>query len=118
MDEALRELELTTPQYSVLAQAELSPGISNAVLARSAFITPQTMHAIVSNLEKRGLLERKRGHGRNLCTQLTAQGHSTVAKAHDIIRAIELRMVSTVNESDKLLLEKLLLECFNNLNKN
>jgi DNA-binding MarR family transcriptional regulator len=38
MDKALRSLELTTPQYAVLAQLELKPGISNAALARSAFI--------------------------------------------------------------------------------
>jgi DNA-binding MarR family transcriptional regulator len=59
MDEALRTIDLTTPQYAVLAQLELKPGASNAALARSAFITAQTMHGIVSNLEKRVLVERK-----------------------------------------------------------
>lgn len=117
MDEALRTLDLTTPQYAVLAQLELKPGASNAALARSAFITAQTMHGIVSNLEKRGLLERKSdtSHGRILCTELTHQGHKVVAQAHDMIRAVEARMLSTVSSENKLLLEKLLLECFNNL---
>ena len=40
---------MTTPQYAVLAQAELRPSISNAALAKLAFITTQTMRAIVSN---------------------------------------------------------------------
>jgi DNA-binding MarR family transcriptional regulator len=117
MDEALRILDLTTPQYAVLAQLELRPGISNAALARSAFITAQTMHGIVSNLEKRGLVQRKSdaSHGRILCTELTDQGHKVVAQAHDMIRAVESRMLSTVSEEHKALLEKLLLECFNNL---
>lgn len=117
MDEALRTLDLTTPQYAVLAQLELKPGASNAALARSAFITAQTMHGIVSNLEKRGLVERKSdiSHGRILCTELTDQGHKVVAQAHDMIRTVESRMLATVSEEHKVLLEKLLLECFNNL---
>ena len=117
MDEALRSIDLTTPQYAVLAQLELKPGASNAALARSAFITAQTMHGIVSNLEKRGLIQRKSdtSHGRILCTELTDQGHKIVARAHDMIRAVEARMLATVSEEDKALLEKLLLECFNNL---
>lgn len=118
MDEALRALDLTTPQYAVLAQLELKPGISNAALARSSFITAQTMHGIVSNLEKRELVQRKNDafHGRILCTELTDQGRKVVTQAHDMIRSVELRMLETVSEDHKVLLEKLLLECFNNLN--
>ena len=69
----------------VLAQLELKPGASNAALARSAFITAQTMHGIVANLEKRSLIQRKSdvSHGRILCTELTDQGHKIVTKAHD-----------------------------------
>ena len=117
MDEALRSLDLTTPQYAVLAQLELKPGASNAALARSAFITAQTMHGIVSNLEKRGLVQRKSdaSHGRILCTELTDQGHKVVAQAHDMIRAVESRMLATVSSEHKVFLEKLLLQCFNNL---
>lgn len=117
MDEALRALDLTTPQYAVLAQLELKPGASNAALARSAFITAQTMHGIVSNLEKRGFVQRKNdvSHGRILCTELTDQGYKVVTQAHDMIRDVEARMLSTVSVEHKVLLEKLLLECFNNL---
>lgn len=116
MDEALRTLDLTTPQYAVLAQLELNPGASNAALARPAFITAQTMHGIVSNLEKRGLIQRKSdaSHGRILCTELTDQGHKIVVQAHDMIRAVESRMLSALSGEHKLLFEKLLLECFNN----
>ncbi|ETZ04423.1 MarR family winged helix-turn-helix transcriptional regulator [Holospora undulata] len=89
MDEALRTINLTTPQYAVLAQLELKPGTSNATLERSAFITAKTMHGIVSNLEKRGLIQRKNdvSHGKILCTELTDQDHKVVIQAHDMIRA-------------------------------
>lgn len=117
MDEALRMLDLTTPQYAVLAQLELKPGLSNASLARFSFITAQTMHGIVSNLEKRGLVQRKSDiyHGRILCTELTDQGCKVVQKAHKILTKVEATMTSTMSKENRSLLEKLLVECFNNL---
>ena len=118
MDDALRSLDLTTPQYSVLAQLELQPGISSAALARASFITAQTMHGIVSNLEKANLVKRKHDpqHGRILCAELTGRGAKVVQQAHKIIDKVEASMISTMTEDDKALLEKLLAECFNNLN--
>lgn len=118
MDEVLTSLDLTTPQYAVLAQLELRPGISNAALARSSFITAQTMHGIVSNLEKRNLVKRKADpeHGRILRTELTQQGSKVVKQAHELIYTIESRMTATISTDHQVLLEKLLRECFNNLN--
>lgn len=117
MDEALRSISLTTPQYAVLAQLELKPGISNAMLARSSFITAQTMHGIISNLEKIEFVQRKNDpqHGRILCAELTQQGMKVVQQAHILIKNVEDRMLSTLNDHHKKLLETLLLECFNNL---
>lgn len=119
MDEALRSLNLTTPQYAVLAQLELKPGISNAALARASFITAQTMHGIVSNLENRHLVKRKNDphHGRILCTELSEQGQAVVQKAHLIIQKVEAMMTKTMTDQDIFLMEKYLTECFNNLNQ-
>lgn len=118
MDKEFRMLDLTTPQYSVLAQLELHPGISNAALARSAFITAQTMHVIVLNLEKRGLIEREKDpeHGRILRAKLTEQGRKIVAAAHDLIQRCEDKMVASMTPENKRLFELMLLECFKNLN--
>tara|TARA_A100000171_G_C2131711_1_gene147202 strand:- start:762 stop:1220 length:459 start_codon:yes stop_codon:yes gene_type:complete len=118
MDDALRPLSLTTPQYAVLSQLEMKPGISNADLARASFITPQTMHGIVSNLEKNSLVKRKQDsqHGRILCTELTKQGIKAVKLAHKLIREVENNMTRTLSEEHTMLLEKLLLECIDNLN--
>ncbi len=118
MDEALRNLDLTTPQYAVLAQLELRPGISNAALARYAYITAQTMHGIITNLEKRNLLKRKNDplNGRILRSELTKQGTNILKQAHDIVCNVESEMTVTMSEDKKVLLSKLLLECFNNLN--
>lgn len=118
MDTALRDLDLTTPQYAVLAQLELSPGVSGATLARLAFITAQTMQNIIFNLEKRKLITRKKDptHGRILRTELTKQGSKVVAQAHKVVQKVELHMLATISEDHKILFEKILLQCFNNLN--
>lgn len=118
MDEALRALNLTTPQYAVLAQLQLRPGISNAALARAAFITAQSMHGIVSNLEKRELVQRSKNpqHGRILCTELTTEGHKVIQQCHQLIRDVEDHMTVTLTKEKKDALKTILNECFNNLN--
>ena len=119
MDDALRSLELTTPQYAVLSQLEFNPGISNAALARASFVTAQTMHGIVSNLEKNNLLKRKADpqHGRILCAVLTKQGEKAVKRAHTLIREVEESMMCSLSKKNKTLFEKILIECVNNLDE-
>jgi DNA-binding MarR family transcriptional regulator len=91
MDRALRPLGLTSPQYAVLSAIELDPGISSAALARAAFVTAQTMQAIVANLERGGLLKRSvdPSHGRILRGELTKKGTKTLREAHACARKIE-----------------------------
>ena len=100
MDQALRPIELTTPQYAVLCAIEAEPGLSNARLARAAFVTAQTMQAILTNLERNGLLERRPDpdHGRVLRTELTRHGHDVLAQAHLAVRVVEDRMVASFGE--------------------
>lgn len=119
MDNHLRTIDLTTPQYAVLSQLEQHPGISNADLARAAFITPQTMYTIICNLENRNLIKRipAKNHGRILQTQLTKQGLEMVLQAHQLITQAELTMFKAITKSEQKLFEQLLSRCFENLNK-
>ncbi len=84
MDRQLKEIGLNAPQYSVLANIEAEPGASNARLARRAFVTPQTMQAMLVKLEQSGLIARHPDaeHGRIQRTELTAKGRASLAKAH------------------------------------
>ena len=84
MDRQLQEVGLNAPQYNVLASLEAEPGASNATLARRAFVTPQTMQAMLVKLEKSGLIERRPDaeHGRIQRTELTKKGRSSLAQAH------------------------------------
>ena len=117
VDTQLRAMEITLPQYVVLSSVAMSPGISNADLAKAAFVTPQTMQGILSTLEKRNLLARSQDpeHGRRLMTQLTADGQVTVKAAEIEIIKIEKMMVSSISAHDIEQTTQTLLKCIENL---
>lgn len=98
MDEKLRPLGVTVPQYAVLNALETEPGASNAQLARQAFVTPQSMQGIISNLEKLGLIARSPDpeHGRIQKTKLTQRGQKTVRQAHAIATQIEAMLIDAI----------------------
>ena len=113
MDQALQELGLTTPQYAALAALEDTPGVSSAALARRSFVPPQTMHAIVAGLERRGLLTRAPtpGRGRLLAAELSEDGRHVVDRAHAVVRAIEERMAAGLSQAEREQLLTLLGRC-------
>jgi len=67
-------------QYAVLTALEEEPGLSNADLARRAFVTPQTMNQVMRQLEERHWVTRHPhpGHGRILQAALTDSGRQTL----------------------------------------
>ncbi len=96
MDAALRPLELTVPQYACLELLGQRPGLSNADLARGAFVTRQSMNGVLRGLQDRRLLTRPATaqHGRALPTQLTPTGRQQLHAASTAVRAVEQQMLS------------------------
>lgn len=94
LDSGLREIGLTTPQYAVLAFLKVEAGASNAALARRAFVTPQTMQAILVALERAGFIARTphSEHGRIQTTELTARGRGALEAASGIVANAEARL--------------------------
>lgn len=94
LDSGLREIGLTTPQYATLTFLKNEPGASNAVLARRAFVTPQTMQAILVALERAGFISRTAHpeHGRVQKTELTARGRDVLEAASGIVADAEARL--------------------------
>jgi len=117
MDNALREVGLTTPQYAALSAIEETPGLSGNRLARRCFVTPQTMNLILANLESAGLIVRHPHpeYGRILQAYLTPIGESRLGESHHKIVAIEERMVADFTEDQRLQLIKALKTCANAL---
>lgn len=52
MDKALREHDLTVPQYSCLELLDERPGLSNADLARGTFVTRQSANVVLRGLKE------------------------------------------------------------------
>lgn len=117
MDAALRPLGLTTPQYAVLTAVDRQPGISNAALARAAFVTAQSMQGIVANLERDGLIVRTADpdHGRILQSRLTDRGDRVLRRAHTATDGIEAAMTATLTAAETTRLADLLIRCADNL---
>lgn len=117
VDTQLKAIEITLPQYAVLSNVAISPGISNADLAKAAFVTPQTMQGILSTLEKRNLLERSKDpeHGRRLMTQLTAEGQITMEAARIEMLKVEAMMMDSISAHNIEQTTQTLLKCIENL---
>lgn len=98
MDEVLRPLDLTVPQYSCLEVLGQRPGLSNAELARSTFVTRQSMNVVLRNLEGRSLVTRPATapHGRELPTVLTQAGRTQLHAASAAVRGVEKKMCAGV----------------------
>jgi DNA-binding MarR family transcriptional regulator len=98
MDRALREHDLTVPQYACLEHLDQRPGLSNAELARSTFVTRQSMNVVLRGLQEAGLISRPAAtdHGRALPAHLTAEGRSRLDAARSAVYAIERQMVEAV----------------------
>lgn len=117
MDEGLRPLELSAAQYAVMSAVELEPGLSNATLARAAFVTPQAMQGVIVNIERAGLIVRSAdpSHGRILRTELTPRGRRALAKAHEVAARVEALMAAAVGHKEADHMAALLTRCADRL---
>ena len=113
MDKALREVGMTTAQYAALSWLEAASGLSGAELARRSFVTPQTMNAILANLEAAGLVVRRPHpeHGRVLQAYLTEMGEKSVSRAHGLVEVVERRMLDSLSQGDRRRLSEALRGC-------
>lgn len=119
MDEALRSIGLTAPQYFVLAALAAQPGLSGAALARRCYVTPQTMTGIIANLAASGLVARETDpeHGRIIRTLLTPGGSDLLGRAQGLIERVESDMVRDIDPVEREALTDLLLQCADSLAK-
>jgi DNA-binding MarR family transcriptional regulator len=113
MDEVLRPLDLTVPQYACLELLGQRPGLSNSELARRAFVTRQSMNLVLRRLQERGLLTRpdQAPHGRALPTELTQDGQTTLRKASVAVRAAEKQLFSPLSQEQQERLREDLAAC-------
>ena len=113
MDEALRPLGLSAPQYLCLELLSRAPGASTSDLAREAFVTRQTMSTLLRALVDRGLAQRaaQAPSGRALPLQLTPEGRSLLKEASRVTVEIERVMISPLSESQLRAVQEALSAC-------
>jgi DNA-binding MarR family transcriptional regulator len=93
---ALDPLNLTLAHYTVLSLLGIREGLSNAQLARRAYVTPQAMSEIVRYLEGRELVVRTPSptHARIHPTHLTESGRTVLKKCDAAVDRLEQEMMA------------------------
>lgn len=113
MDEALRPLGLSAPQYLCLELLSRAPGASTSDLAREAFVTRQTMSTLLRSLVDRGLAQRaaQASSGRALPVRLTPEGRDLLSEASRVTVEVEWVMISPLSESQLRAVQEALSVC-------
>jgi DNA-binding MarR family transcriptional regulator len=93
MDAALREHDLTVPQYSCLEQLAHRPGLTNADLARGTFVSRQAMHQLLATLKSLELVHGD-GGGRHERFALTDHGTQRLRGASAAVATVEEQMLA------------------------
>lgn len=101
--DVLEPVGLTFTQYVCLQMLARAPGISNAQLARDANVSPQAMHAIVQELQGRGLLTRpaRVAFGRARPAMLTEAGAALLERIDAGVQAVEREALAALPESEQ-----------------
>jgi DNA-binding MarR family transcriptional regulator len=95
LDEELRLLGVSTPEYMTLSLLRERDGLSGAQLARWAMVTPQAMNLVISALERRKLIRRRPDpkHRRVLLASVTAKGLELLERCDRSVDRIEADML-------------------------
>jgi DNA-binding MarR family transcriptional regulator len=99
LDEELRLIGVSTPEYVTLSLLRERDGLSCAQLARWALVTPQAMNLVVSALERRKLVRRRPDpkHRRVLRASVTAKGLDTLDRCNRSVDRIESDMLGDLS---------------------
>ena len=117
LDEICKECGVTTAQYTALSVLRVRPGMSAAQLAVRSFITPQSTHQTVAELERLGYIERNvdGSNRRILRNHLTAKGRHLLESCDGAVDQLEEKMFEGFRGSEESELKELLHRCIRNL---
>lgn len=113
LDELARPAGLTALQYTALTVLESHPDLTSAHLARSSFVTSQSMADMVTSLRARGLIERHQDPAdrRRLVLSLTDAGRSLLDGYRQAVADLEAEMLTGLSEDQSTALREALLSC-------
>lgn len=104
---------VSAAQNAVLLAIDDNPQISNASLARVAFVTPQSMQGMLVTLERDGFILRTPHpeHGRIIMTELTEKGKAAAEAGAMASEKVERQMLAGLTKDEAKLLGELLQRC-------
>jgi DNA-binding MarR family transcriptional regulator len=107
---ALAELGLRPAQFVVLVMIDQNPGASQSSVSAALGIQKANFVAVIADLEKRGLVRRRRSDtdARTYSLCLTPQGQSLLAHAVELQSRHEARLVAQIGNEGRLQLLGLL----------
>lgn len=110
MEDSLRPLSLTLSQYNVLKNLDTILNSTGAKLAKSAFVTPQTMHTMLIAMERKKLVVRTiiPGNSKSLSVSITSHGKTTLSEAESILGVLYNNANTVLSEQEHIELELLL----------
>lgn len=117
MDEQLKPRGVTTAQIQVLFAIRSAPGSSGAQLARSCFMTPQSMQAMLKQLENAGLIIRGKDpvNDRIVTARVAPDGELLARRVEKLSAKIQDSMWHGISDAELLSLNSVLDGCLVNL---
>jgi DNA-binding MarR family transcriptional regulator len=117
INERVKPHGLTTLQYTTLSVLGAGGRLSNAQLARRAYMTPQSMSEVLDALEGKGLVERRPHpqHRRVHPAALTAQGRRVLAACDREVDGLEAEMLAGLDGCEVAALRRSLVSAVRSL---
>jgi len=106
----LAPLGLVLAEFVCLRILSMSPGRSNAELARDTNVSPQAMNNVLRGLQDRGIVTRPAtvSSGRALPAELTAKGRALLKRAEAVVRVADERVLANLTSAQQRELRRLL----------
>lgn len=116
--ERVRPFGLTTQQYTTLSILGHRGELSNAQLARRAYMTPQSMSELIEALEQKGLVVRGRhpSHRRVFPAKLTPRGCEVLTACDAAVDEMEEEMLRELDAAERERLREALVAAARALN--
>lgn len=113
IDQEVRKLGISAPQFSLLSVLRNEPGLSGAELADDSMLTQQTTSEIVRGLERRELVERRNDplDARSRRIYLTAKGRRVLRAADERVARLEEESVRSLGVEQQAEVQQWLVAC-------
>jgi len=118
LEENQRGEGVTLSQVRLLHEVRSKSDVSAAALARSCFVTPQSMQSLLTRAEREGWIVRSKSqrNGRILTTSLTPAGEAVLQRAENAMAAIEADVWQDVKLSEIRQINEMLKICLKRFN--